>query len=854
MNSVLKSNSDIHDISSHANNINHHHHLSTTSSPSVHLPVRNKQITIPKMRNINNNNTTHTQTQRVTTPVGHLVKKYESNINTNTNTSSNTSTSTKLKTTSKTNIPLSPTSSPLSASSSSSSSKFSNSLKNIMISGSRKLVPSSNTQSSSSNKKKEIKSTKKLTKPSQKVLPQLSTPKQLQSNPQHHHQQQQQLQSQSQHSQSQQSTPNNNSVKHQISKQSIQSNNSLITNNNFPSSNVTSINSNKSILNYKTSIPKLSSKISSSSISISSPPTISDLNNDHFTIFKFNSARINVFSNGNLNNSSNTDLSPTNDSNSSLTLLLNSNLQQSKSILSSGSLLGHGNFEIYQITNKTITYLQCGSVIYPILPRFKILRTDLNVFILLLSNPERYWKITLNTNDKQILNSLGSCLINICEYRSLFFDDSEINEINETNENSEKAIDNTSKDETSIDSISSIAEITIPNKTPITSNNLNNEISTPYIPDMIINKNSNDLIKANEIISSSINNLNSNVLQSPIILSSDTLILKHPIPIRPPSTNSSSLDSILDIFDDEIEIEMKNPINSNLNKSKKIIQKNLVDLDEINWMDLEDETLKSENDLIDNKKLYNYFNDNFDSDSLIINQNEINPTSNSTSNLNSNSKNYRNAFKFYLNNKNLNKNLDLNNLNLKDKKNFSKILNNAFDEINDTSITNTNSNANSNSNTNDIQDHNQDHDNHTSNHFGDEDDDELLNEFNDNDYSTLDTDMGLISIKDTNNNINNNKFNSSLSIDSNKKLMINKKRITSSATEIINNSRSMSGYYNDSTSTSNINNINNNNSDITNSKRQLSLSIQYLNHSKKLSNNTIRSVSNNSILNRFLNW
>ncbi|GME90447.1 unnamed protein product [[Candida] boidinii] len=260
-------------------------------------------------------------------------------------------------------------------------------------------------------------------------------------------------------------------------------------------------------------------------------------------------------------------------------------------------------------------------------------------------------------------------------------------------------------------------------------------------------------------------------------------------------------------------------------------------------MDLEDETLKSENDLIDNKKLYDYLNDNSDddNDSLIINQHEINS--------NSNSKNYRDAFKFYLNNKNLNKELDLKNLNLKDR-NFSKILYNAFEEINVTSDKNTNTDTNE----------DQDHNNDINDHFGDEDDDELLSEFNDNDYSNLDTDMGLISIKDTNDTTtttttnNNNKFNSSIKIDLNKKLMINKRRITSSATEIINNSRSMSGYYNDKTTTSNNNNNNNKNTDIIGDKRQLSLSIQYLNHSKRLSNNTVRSLSNSSILNRFLNW
>lgn len=90
--------------------------------------------------------------------------------------------------------------------------------------------------------------------------------------------------------------------------------------------------------------------------------------------------------------------------------------------LSSGRLLGHGEFEIFQLHNGDVTYLSCGpSFVYPLLPKLKILRINFNQFILPLVNPERYWKISINSADKNLIHLLERTLERNVKYRNLFF-------------------------------------------------------------------------------------------------------------------------------------------------------------------------------------------------------------------------------------------------------------------------------------------------------------------------------------------------------------------------------------------------------------------------------------------------
>ncbi|CAK9442224.1 uncharacterized protein LODBEIA_P59670 [Lodderomyces beijingensis] len=73
-----------------------------------------------------------------------------------------------------------------------------------------------------------------------------------------------------------------------------------------------------------------------------------------------------------------------------------------------GSLLAHGEFEIFQLHNGDVTYLSCGgkSFIYPLLPKIRILRISFNHFLLPLLNPERYWKIFIHSDAESILDVL----------------------------------------------------------------------------------------------------------------------------------------------------------------------------------------------------------------------------------------------------------------------------------------------------------------------------------------------------------------------------------------------------------------------------------------------------------------
>lgn len=89
----------------------------------------------------------------------------------------------------------------------------------------------------------------------------------------------------------------------------------------------------------------------------------------------------------------------------------------------SGTLLGHGEFTIFQLHNGAITYLACGSsFVYPLLPKLKILRVNRTHFILPLVNPQRYWKIDVDAGDgdTKALSQLERVLQGIVNYTTLY--------------------------------------------------------------------------------------------------------------------------------------------------------------------------------------------------------------------------------------------------------------------------------------------------------------------------------------------------------------------------------------------------------------------------------------------------
>lgn len=136
--------------------------------------------------------------------------------------------------------------------------------------------------------------------------------------------------------------------------------------------------------------------------------------------------------------------------NSSKILIFHEQLNESLT-KSTGRLLAHGEFEIFQLHNGKVTYLSCGkSFIYPLLPKLKILRISFNQFILPLLNPERYWKIFINSEESNVMGLLESTFQKVVSYRNLFFSNN-----TEKNKSDKETSDLQVKENTSISKDSS---------------------------------------------------------------------------------------------------------------------------------------------------------------------------------------------------------------------------------------------------------------------------------------------------------------------------------------------------------------------------------------------------------------
>lgn len=96
-----------------------------------------------------------------------------------------------------------------------------------------------------------------------------------------------------------------------------------------------------------------------------------------------------------------------------------------------GRLLGHGAIEIFQLHNGDVTYLACGpSLIYPLLPKLKVLRIAFNQFIVPLAYPERYWKIFINSEEPHVVQVLEHTFDSVVKYRNLWKQDPDFVDIN----------------------------------------------------------------------------------------------------------------------------------------------------------------------------------------------------------------------------------------------------------------------------------------------------------------------------------------------------------------------------------------------------------------------------------------
>lgn len=86
-----------------------------------------------------------------------------------------------------------------------------------------------------------------------------------------------------------------------------------------------------------------------------------------------------------------------------------------------GTLLAYGEFEIFQLHNGDVTYISCGnSFIYPLLPKMNLIRIGFGQFIIPLVNPDRYWKISINTEEPNVVDILLSTFGRIVQYKDLY--------------------------------------------------------------------------------------------------------------------------------------------------------------------------------------------------------------------------------------------------------------------------------------------------------------------------------------------------------------------------------------------------------------------------------------------------
>ncbi|OBA22072.1 hypothetical protein METBIDRAFT_10967 [Metschnikowia bicuspidata var. bicuspidata NRRL YB-4993] len=87
---------------------------------------------------------------------------------------------------------------------------------------------------------------------------------------------------------------------------------------------------------------------------------------------------------------------------------------------SPGTLLAHGELEIFQLHGGDVTYVACGrSFVYPLLPRLRVLRTSGCDFVLPLANPQRCWKISIDAADAAVGCRLETVLRRVVQYTSL---------------------------------------------------------------------------------------------------------------------------------------------------------------------------------------------------------------------------------------------------------------------------------------------------------------------------------------------------------------------------------------------------------------------------------------------------
>ncbi|VUG19006.1 DEBR0S4_08108g1_1 [Brettanomyces bruxellensis] len=197
-----------------------------------------------------------------------------------------------------------------------------------------------------------------------------------------------------------------------------------------------------------------------------------------------------------------------------------------------GSLLAQGEFQIYELGANRTTYFICGQVVHPVMKCLKIFRAGPKTFVLPLYNPERYWKIDLETANSNELAILECVLRCVCEYKDL----------------SVSGFDDTSDDLKDYDSsLDSDNATVVLNKLDLDSDKSlgNSEVQNSAESDLVASE--GDYLSTMNENESITRDTSASIIVSSSPINPKKHVVFQPIPLRPSS--GASMDSVLSKFE-----------------------------------------------------------------------------------------------------------------------------------------------------------------------------------------------------------------------------------------------------------------------------------------------------------------
>lgn len=88
-------------------------------------------------------------------------------------------------------------------------------------------------------------------------------------------------------------------------------------------------------------------------------------------------------------------------------------------------IVSSGHFQLYKILGKTISYIKCGTMVHPLLPKMRIWKILKNQYLLPQPSPGKYWRLEIqNVSEEQSIDDLDRILTTTCYFQNLYVPDS----------------------------------------------------------------------------------------------------------------------------------------------------------------------------------------------------------------------------------------------------------------------------------------------------------------------------------------------------------------------------------------------------------------------------------------------